>query len=247
MGFNFWSKRSANIFSEFATKNLASSAKIFLNALTTGIIQLTPFGAILIEGGKVMMDTLLSKSSQIEKKIDRLIREPLLSGINFLHQGILFPVHDENTEQARDNLLHEAHVSLTKALMLFVDSYEDVLFIRSLDLIAVCAHSMYCLNTESQLTRSALDIQDEKSKLETLEELKTKQVKFSEAYERFLAKDSYRDKPFGYGEQKLYGRIVKNYAIKIEKQAKESREKLDILINMHDLAKKLCELNMMKI
>jgi len=247
MGFNFWSKKPANIFTEFATKSLAESTSLFLSALAVGITHLSPLGLIIGEGAKGMMDALFSKSSQIGKKIDQMLREPLQSGIRFLHEGMLFPIQDENTKQARDGLLHEAHVSLTKASMLVGDSYEDLLFIRFLDLLAVCAHSMYCLNADAQLARMALDLQDQRSKVETLEEFTAEQIEFSEAYERFLDRDSYRDKPNGYPEQKLYGKFVRNYTIKVQKESREAREKLNILVDMYGLTARFREINQKRI
>ncbi len=238
MFFEFWKEKKAkNIFSEFATKSISESIKIALTALATTATSSTPVGLIIGAGAKGMMDLLLARSSQIDKKLDKILREPLLSGISFLHQGVSYKIINEKSKVSRDALLHEAHISLTKAWALVIDSIEDSLFIRSLDVIALAAHSSHWQTAETIVAKLDLDIQEHSIKVKALENEAKGQMDYSKAVQRFLDSSSYQDKPFGYGEQKLFGRNIHNYSTKLEKRSLEAREKLDILINLQGITK----------
>ena len=237
MFFEFWkNKKPGNLFSEFATKSISESIKIALTALATAATSSTPVGLIVGAGAKGMMDSLLAKSSQIDKKIDRILKEPLLSGINFLHQGITYKIIDEKSRESRDALLHDAHISLTKAWALVIDSIEDSLFIKSLDVIALAAHSSHWQTAESLSAKLNLDIEEHNIKVKALEDEAKEQMEYSKGVQRFLDTSSYRDKPHGYGEQKLFGKNIHKYSLKLEKKSLEAREKLDILMNLNSIA-----------
>ena len=103
MFFNFWrDKKSQNIFSEFATKGILESTKIALSALVTAATGSVPIGLIVREAAKGMVNFLLGEVFPNRKKLDKLLKEPFLSGMRLLYEGILYQVTDEKSLQARD-------------------------------------------------------------------------------------------------------------------------------------------------
>jgi hypothetical protein len=243
MNLNFFKKKSSEIFKEFVTKSFAESVKIGLSALAIVVTNSTPVGAIIGAGAKGITDKLLSKSSDIDKKIEKLLREPLLTGIKHLHDAFLCEVVDSETQRGRDNLLHEAHVSLTKAWSLMTDSIDDSIFILALDSVALAAHTNYKKPAEDSIKKLEFYLQDKKIKIVALETEANDIVEEAQAWRRFLYTDPHGSKPAGIAEQKLLYKQLKKKADKIDQKAKIARNKFDILTDLYSFAKRIFELS----
>jgi len=239
MFFKLWDrKKYGNIFSEFATNSISEGIKLALSTL------LNPIGIVIGEGVKGVMQALYDKSTKIDKKIDRLLREPLLSGIKLLNQGMGYKVTDEKSQAAKDEILAHAHFSLTKAWVLVYDSTEDSLFIKTLDAIALAAHSSHWQLAETELIKLELAVNDQEQKVKILEEVANSQMEYSKAYQHWLGdKNSFQSVPHGYQVQRLFGRSIQYRSIKLLKRSTQARKKIDILINLKTIAQALLQQN----
>jgi hypothetical protein len=69
-------------------------------------------------------------------------------------------------------------------------------------------------------------------------------VEDAEAIRRFLySGDPYRDKPIGYGEQKLAYRSIMRYADKVYARAQRAVENYELLQRLHELSTYIYELS----
>ena len=64
---------------------------------------------------KEFVETLLKRTSAIEKKLDVLLREPFKTGLHLLRESIAHPGTSGQEIQSRDTLLDAAHVSAEPA------------------------------------------------------------------------------------------------------------------------------------
>src|SRR6476659_9702264 len=78
----------------FGTQVLAEAVKATVTAVA-GTIATHAVPALFGVVAKNLVETLLARASQVEGKLDRVLREPLLSGVRLLHQGL---VHGRDSE-----------------------------------------------------------------------------------------------------------------------------------------------------
>lgn len=231
-----WSRlKSVSLFSEFATKSIAELIKIALSTATTAITNVTPLGIVVGEGTKGIVEALNEKSTRIEKKLDKIIREPFITGIKLLQEGFSYTVKSKEDQSAKDKILHDAHVFFTRAWVLANDS-EDSLFIQCLDLIALATHSSNWQLAAKKIIALEVAINNQESKVKYLESQAKDHAEYSAAVKRFLESRPYRDVPHGYAEQKLFGKSIHKYSAKLTEKSIVARERVDILINLKNVA-----------
>lgn len=179
-------------------------------------LESEPIQKLLGTISKDLVDALLQRASQVEKKLDKLIREPLLTGLVLMKQGL--DHEDNSTEQAesRDHLLDQAHVSLTRAWALVSDSREDSVFVRSLDCVVLAAHRSHqrIANEAMQIVKTELDEID--NRVSAMEKESKELSRNSDAFHRWLDRGSpYEAKPIGHMEQRGLAIIKRDQAEKL--------------------------------
>jgi hypothetical protein len=239
----FNSKEPKKIFSEFATKGFEDAIDVFLSAIATTLIGLPSIGKIIGAGAKGLTEALLAKTSEVEKKLNLLLKEPLFSGITLLNDALLHTANDTSTIMARDNFLHDAHLSFTKASIFVIDSVEDQLFINALDLISLCAHSTNWQIAKEYATIFEKNLTNQIQKLDALVKETNRQVEKAEKIIKYVEDNPYRDVPFGYAEQKLFGKSWKHDKDELVNSTNEYRNKINILVGLNKVAKLFFESN----
>lgn len=228
--------RSGNAFSRFATSALAEAVKATVTAL--GSTSLGPVaGGLAGTLSRDLVATILGQVSAVERKLEYLLREPLLSGLALLGDGL---AHDQETSeerQARDRLLDSAHVLLTRAAVLAGDSREDALFVRALDCVALTAHGSHHSLARRALPGMHAELDELRTRVLALERQAAQWVEDSRQIDRWLAHDSLAE-PSG-PIQRLWGRSVRRQAAEARQQAESARTRLEILEGLAALADEL--------
>jgi hypothetical protein len=121
-----------------ATSAVAEAAKLATEAIlaaTTG----TPASLIGVAGSMVksVVDEVLKAASQLERKIDVLLGEPLRSGLHFLGDAFLHSSDSDTARASRDQLLDQSYESFVKAVALAEASGEDPLLIEAVATLAL--------------------------------------------------------------------------------------------------------------
>jgi hypothetical protein len=228
-------------FRAFATRAVSEVVKASVTALASATLPFPALGILLGTVSKDLVDTFSARSSEVESKLDRLIREPLQTGLRLMRQGL---IHDQNTreeKEARNALFDSAHVALTRAWVLVGDSREDATFIRALDCIALAAHGYHRSVARDELASLDSDLRQMRLRVRLLQEEADRVRTSSEHFDRFLARDSLRDKPFGHMEQRLAGRSKRNSAVKISLKAEKARNRLELLEGLASIASRFVE------
>ena len=89
------------------------------------------------EVSKQFVQTMLEKTSLLEEKIDRLLFEPLHSGVRLLYEASIHLQTNEKETASRDALLDDCHLCFVRARKLVGDCYEDIALIGVLDCLAL--------------------------------------------------------------------------------------------------------------
>ena len=129
-------------FRALATTALAEAAKVATEtilAATTGI----PPGVVTAAASTVksVVDELLKAASQLEKKVDALVGEPLRSALHLLGDAFLHASDTDAARASRDQLLDRSYESFVKASALAEASGEDPLLIEAVALLALALHT----------------------------------------------------------------------------------------------------------
>jgi hypothetical protein len=228
-------------FRAFATSTVAEVVKASVTTLTLVALPIPALGTLLGTVSKDLVEALFVRASQVESKLDRLIREPLQTGVALMRQGLTHEHATLEEQTARNTLLDNAHVALTRAWALVSDSREDAVFVRSLDCIVLAAHPGHRSLANRELVSLHADLDQMRLRLELLEKEAAQVRADSQDFDRFLDRDSLRDKPFGHMEQRLMGRRVREKAAKMVVQAENARSRFDILEGLTRVASRFVE------
>lgn len=221
----WFSSKVVNLLTALAGTTLSESAKLVTLALTgsPGVADAT--GSLTRD----LVTSLTQQTSSVEKKIDRLLREPLATGLRLLDEALRHAPATDQEYEARDALLDGAHVSFVKALAYGGDSNEDAAFIRGLDILALKHRRGHHALAVSTYAEFAATLHLVRARVAKLEEDAYQLTGEAETLERFFVGDRNRAKPFGYAEQKALYLDRKREAVALARRAAEARTKLDIL------------------
>jgi hypothetical protein len=234
-------QRAGSTFRSFATKVVAEAVKTTVTALGAAILASQTVAPLLGVVAKELVSTLLSHASEIEGKLDRLLKEPLLSGLRLLEQGLRHGRDSENEDRAADTVLDQAHAALTRAWALVSDSREDSTFVRALDCIALATHRSHKGLAVSGIDEVQTDLNLLGLRVLRLESVAEELVQDSQRIDKFLDLESWRDKPFGYMEQRLVGRHIRGVAASARADAEAAREGLTMMEELVRVAQLIVE------
>jgi hypothetical protein len=221
----FFSPRIVTVLTALAGTTLSESAKLVVLTLTGSPGLAGASGSLTRE----LVSSLTKQTSSVERKVDRMLREPLATGLRLLSQALLHPPGTEQEHGARDALLDDAHLSFMKALEYGRDLSEDAALIRGLDCIALKhrrGHGALSRSTFAELTVK-LDVL--RTRVTTLERESAEFTEHVETLRRYFIGDRNRPKPWGYAEQKALYLDRKRQGDAMAVRAAQARKKLDIL------------------
>jgi hypothetical protein len=221
----WFSPRIVNVLTALAGTTVSESAKAVALALTGVPAVANVSGAL----ARDLVTTLAQQTSAVEKKLDRLLREPLATGLRLLHQALRHAPATDQEHAARDALLDDAHLSFVKALSYGGDSNEDTAFIRGLDSLALKHRRGHDALAVSTYAEFAATLHLVRARVAKLEEDSAELTRDAETLKRFFIGDRNRAKPFGYAEQKALYLDRNRDAEALARRAAEARTKLDIL------------------
>ncbi|HEX6373323.1 MAG TPA: hypothetical protein VF006_30650 [Longimicrobium sp.] len=221
----WFSSKIVNVLTALAGTTLSESAKLVALSITGSPGVADASGALTLD----LVTSLTQQTSSVEKKIDRLLREPLATGLRLLSEALRHPPRNEQEYGARDALLDNAHVSFVQALPYGGDSYEDATLIRGLDCIALKYRRGLSALAASTYLEFTATLDSVRTRVTRLEEDSAAFTRSAQALGEFFVGDRNRAKPFGYAEQKALYLSRKREAEALARRAAQDRKKLDIL------------------
>jgi hypothetical protein len=173
MGFSLERLRSAKraLFVKFVTESISETAKLAITATASLALPLAApvLGSVAVGVSKEFIETLLRRTSEIEKKLDILLLEPFLTGLQLLLEANMHLGRTPEELASRDAILHASHVSFVRAHSLIVNSREDSAFVRTLDCLALSGHTGRMTVAAGVLAEVEGDIQLLRQHVEALE------------------------------------------------------------------------------
>jgi hypothetical protein len=236
-GIMFWKQKPRTVLSVVLSKTISEGVKAAAKAFVTATVGSAAIGEIAGAASKALVDALADRVSSVERKLDRLLRVDLISGVRHLRDG-LHQVVASAPPQATDPILHSAHEALTRAWAVALDSREDSAFVRSLDAVSLAAHSSRRDLALVALSEVDNDLNVLRSRVELLRTSEQGLRERSEALDRFVKKDEWRDKPWGYQEQRLYARWVRDGLPARQAALHEAENRLKVIELFADVARR---------
>lgn len=233
--------RQHGLFAQFSTTALADGVKAAAVVIGGAAAPGVAFGVFGAEIAKNIAQLILGQRSQIELKLDRLLRAPLLTGLRHLNDGLSHRADSPSSVEARNRVLDEAHSALTEAWALVSDSREDSTFIRAIDCIALSARSGHEDLAARRVSETSADLAVLSERVVALEQEAADWRRGTAALRRFLDEDSLGSKPFGYTEQRMMARHLEWRAKRIVATADEARRRFDIISNIAKVATTLVD------
>jgi|SRR4051794_18828428 len=228
--------KARTVVSRLATASLVEGVKAAISALAAAELGSAAAGSLAGAISKEVVSTLLVQASAVEAKLDRLLREPLIAGMELLREALLPEMASSESTPARGRLLEQSHLLFVRAWALVEDSRDDSLYIRALDSVALAAHSQYRKLARQKLSQIRVELDDRRLQIEALEHEAVEWVETSRVVDEFFGRDSLRDKPFGHAEQRLWARSVRDEAKAVRERAERARTHLTLLDGVASLA-----------
>lgn len=221
----FFSPRIVTALTALAGTTLSESAKLVTLALTGSPGLADASGGLTRD----LVSTLTQQTSSVERKIERMLREPLATGLRLLSQALLHEPVTEQEHGARDALLDGAHLSFVKALTYGGDLTEDAALVRGLDCIALKHRRGHGALSESTFAGFTATLDVLRTRVTILEQESAEFTQHVETLHRYFVGDRNRLKPWGYAEQKGLYLSRKRDAEALAVRTAQARKKLDIL------------------
>jgi hypothetical protein len=220
-----FSPRIVPVLTALAGTTLSESAKLVALALTGSQGLADASGSLTRE----LVSALTQQTSSVERKIDRMLREPIATGLRLLSQALRHEPATEQEHGARDALLDGAHLSFMKALEYGGDLTEDAALVQGLDCIALKHRRGHGALSESSFADFVARLDVLRARVTTLEQESAEFTQHVETLRRYFIGDRNRPKPWGYAEQKALYLGRKRQADALAVRVAQARKKLDIL------------------
>lgn len=220
--------------SRFGKKTVVEAVSVAVSAGATAALGSPVAGSLLGTAAEDALTTLLAQAPDVEKKIDRLVGEPLLSGLELLRQGTLHDAGSEADLAARDRLLEQAHVLLTRAGTFAADSREDSIFIGAFVCISCALHRNRKGLAQALLGELQGDVEALRLQVEALEANAAEWVETSALVNDFF--EPWRHRPAGSPAADWWARKVHRDAEEVRERAERSRRRLGLLDELMVLA-----------
>lgn len=221
--------------SALATKAASEGARVAVNAAITAAVSPIA-GRFLGTVAKDVVETLLSRTTAVEKKLDILLREPLFSGLQLLREASLHTDLSQDQRGSRDELLDDAHLSFVRAHSLIADSRQDSVFVRSLDCLALASRTGRLSVAQATLLGIHRDRDELKGRVEALEGDAEEWLANARTIRAYLGRDDWGAKPFGYDALVGWSKRHDKNAERKRRAAQQAREEFDRLENFVRLA-----------
>ena len=233
MSFSLGQLRSAkrDLFAKFVTESISETAKVAVTATLSLALPLAGPALGIFAGvvSKDLIEALLRRTSEVGKKLDILLLEPFLTGLQLLLEANAHPGGIPEELASRDAILHTSHVSFVRAHSLIVNSREDSAFVRTLDCLALSGHRGRMALAASVLAEVEIDIRLLRQHVEASEASAAEWIKDVRALNAYLGRGEMGSKPFGYVSQVAMAKRYEKKAKKLDTEAQEARHRLSVL------------------
>jgi len=225
-----------------ATKTLAEVAK----TVATLAVQIGAPGSLVIAPmvgtiSKDFVDALMSRTSEVERKLDALVSEPLKAALGLLRDATNNSTSTPKEIESRDALLDAAHVSFVRALALSGDSREDALFIRALDSIALAERSGRSEVAADYLKKLEIELTDLRTRVEAIQKEAREWSDHVKALNRFLGRgdtvEDWTGRPVGYDVKIVFAKRSEKQAKKAKAEADAATFRFEMIENVVTLAR----------
>ncbi len=225
-----------------ATKTIAEVAK----TAATLAVQFGAPGSLVIAPlvgtiSKDFVEALLSRTSEVDRKLDALVSEPLKAALRLLRDAANNSTNTSKAIESRDALLDAAHISFVRALALSGDSREDTLFIRALDSIALAERSGRIDVAADNLKNLETELTDLRARIEALQKEASEWSDYVKSLNRFLGRGSIEEdwtgRPVGYDVQIIFAKRSERQAKKAKAEADAATFRLEVIENVVTLAR----------
>jgi hypothetical protein len=235
-----------SFFKTFATKGVGEIVKEAAIKAVSIAVPGTPVlasfaGAI----SKDLFEMLLTRTTEVERKLDKLLRQPLRTALQLLRDAAINPADTPQEIASRDSLLDAAHTGFVAASALTGDSREDSLFIVALDCIALAERTGRVAVATERFKETELELLELKRKIATLQRDAQEWSDHVQALNRFLRRrpknssegEDWGEVPRGYGEQIVLTKIRERQANKVIAEADAASLRFEMLQSLVTLAK----------
>jgi len=132
----------AGLLSTVTSKAIAAAAKVAAeSALFAAAPHAPGLAGSVGDLAKEVVGALLEATSETERLVTALVREPLRSGLQLLLDAVRHPVKNEAERESRDALLDQSYELLVKAHNLAEASRDDALLIQAVQCVALATRS----------------------------------------------------------------------------------------------------------
>ncbi len=214
--------------SPLATKAASEAARTAVAAAVT-VAGSPVVGLFLGTVTKEFVEMLLARTSVVEQKLDILLREPLASGLQFLHEASVHDFSSASQWESRDQLLDAAHASFVRAHSIVADSRQDSVFVRSLDCLVLAARTGRLSIASEAFSGIQRDMNELRTRVHALEADANEWLADDLRIRAHLGRDDWGAKPFGYDALLGLNEIHSNLAKRRSQLAQQAREEFDRL------------------
>ena len=176
---------------------------------------------------KEFVEMLLARTGAIEKKLDTLLSEPLLSGLQLLHEASVHEASSLDERESRDKLLDHAHLSFVRAYSIVADSRSDAVLVRSLDCLVLAPRTGRLSIAYDALNGIRGDMNELRTRVQAQEAEAQEWLADDFRIRAHLGRDDWGTKPFGYDALLGWNKIHSDAAKRRGQLAKEAREEFD--------------------
>lgn len=229
-------RNSGPLVSNFA-KGVISEAAKTAATIVIGHTAVASLGESAGTISKDLVERLLKRTSEVEKKIDLLVSEPLKVGLDFLSQAARHKARTREQIASRDAILDAAHISFTRAHALVANSREDSIFVRALDCHALADRTGRLALAKEELADLHRDLNVVRESLDALEQDATKWIEDANKARRFLGRQNdLNERPIGHEVQIIWVRKYEKDARRLQAQAKLGQDRFSFLAYLVSLA-----------
>jgi len=223
------------------SKAISATARLAAESALLAAVPHAPGLAGLVgELAKEVVGALFEVTSETQKLVTALVREPMRSGLQLLLDALRHPVRNEGERGSRDALLDQSYELLVKAHNLAEASRDDALLIGAIQCVALAARS-------GRASLALVKLADVKKELPGLDKQAAALGASSEEYAR--ASRLQRPQPLGPAHMEL--RIAENLGraalgetgSRLSGEAEAVRERCAMIAAISDFAESAARAN----
>lgn len=226
------------LFDKFAESAISEAAKAAVSLAVASVIPVPAVADAAASLSKEFIQTILTRASEMEHKLDRLISEPFKTGMQLLLESAKHQTSTLQEVESRDALLDFAHISFVRAHSLVANSREDSVFVRSLDCLALAARTGRGKLAKDGLAEINADMSLLRERVQLLSRTAADWERDVMSINKFFGRGDWGGKPIGYDVQLIWVKKQERDARQIIAQAHHAEAQFSVLERIVTLAEK---------